>query len=432
MKKAVLLTILLLCHLLSAHVSFGENVIVAGSSSSSAIEPLSAILRCIDENYPDPVDTSTLIQAAVDGMFVSLDPHSAYLSREQTAALSRQAAGRFCGIGVEVEKADNGLMVLDAIEGGTAYEQGIVAGELIVAVDLEAIGECSLQDAVLKLRGEAGSSVSVTVRNPGSEKLRTLLLKRRPLKSRGLSCRVVGSSIVLIRIMDFQKSVTRQIRNYLRDTKKKLELGGVILDLRNNPGGLLMNAVNVADIFLKDGIIVTTRGRRADQNRTYTAHSGGSNYQFPLLVLVNGNTASSAEVLAGALQDNRRAVVLGTRTFGKGTIQLVFPLSDGSAIRLTTGRYFTPSGHSIQALGINPDIILPVSKPLHEKCPEKSIREEGLPGHLPNQETVADRRSAGSGAGEREKQKRTEIKGDIQLQVAISVLKSMALLTVDK
>jgi carboxyl-terminal processing protease len=320
-------------------------------------------------------------------MLSSLDPHSAYLTPDLYKELQSDTQGRFGGLGIEITVKGGILTVVSPIEDTPAAKAGIQPGDQIFKIEEEFTKDMSLVDAVKKMRGPRGSKINLTIKREGVSDLIDVSLVRDVIRVQSVRSRNLEPGYGYIRLAQFQERSDRDMQRALE--KMAAEKGGIkglVLDLRNNPGGLLTQAVRVSDMFLESGLIVYTEGRIEAQKQKYFAQKEGTWNDFPIVVLVNGGSASASEIVAGALQDHRRAVVLGTKTFGKGSVQTILPLDDNSALRLTTARYFTPNGRSIQATGIVPDITVENTtgqeKPDAPRRP--SLREENLPGHLQN------------------------------------------------
>lgn len=349
---------------------------------------LSQVMAHIENSYVDPVDEDRLIDGAIRGMVGTLDPHSSYLNPEEYALLESDTTGQFGGIGVEIDGRGDYLTVLAPIPGSPAARAGVRAGDEILSIDGHDARGIDVDEAVRRMRGAPGTHVRVVLRRRGvSEPLR-LDLVREVIHVASVESRLLPESIGYVALRSFQERASEELSQALDRLTQSAggRLRGLVLDLRNNPGGLLDEAVIVADEFLRDGVIVTTRGRNGTAQDEARAHAAGTRPEFPMVVLVNEYTASAAEIVAGALQDHRRALIVGTRTFGKGSVQTIIDLPDGGALKLTIARYYTPSGRSIQAQGIAPDVQveqldLPESGP--GNTPE---RERDLEQHLPNRE----------------------------------------------
>jgi carboxyl-terminal processing protease len=415
---------------LSAH--WVPNVSAVGRQDYESLEAFSNILSIVRKNYVEDVETKNLVNGAINGMLSSLDPHSAYLTPDLYKELQSDTQGRFGGLGIEITVKGGILTVVSPIEDTPAAKAGIMPGDQIFKIEDEFTKDMSLVDAVKKMRGLKGTKINLTIKREGITDLVEFSLVRDVIRVQSVRSRSLEPGYGYIRLAQFQERSDRDLQRSLEKlAAEKGGIKGLVLDLRNNPGGLLTQAVRITDLFLESGLIVYTEGRIEAQKQKYFAQKDGTWTDFPIVVLVNGGSASASEIVAGALQDHKRAVVLGMKTFGKGSVQTILPLDDSSALRLTTARYFTPNGRSIQATGIVPDIILdnvPADgKPEPAKRP--NLREENLPGHLnnpqqsPSQQEQLDK--------EREKQIPTSgptgdetIDKDAQLKRALDLLKS--------
>ena len=319
------------------------------------------IFARIRNEYVEPVDEQKLIEAAINGMLSSLDPHSSYMSPEDAAAMRLQLDGEFGGLGLEVTQEEGWIKVVSPMDGTPADAAGIQSGDFITAVNGESVLGLTLQDAVDLMRGPVGSEIVITVVREGEEQPFDLSIIRDNIKLTAVRARTEGETVVL-RITTFNDqtfpNLTEGLAAQIEEAGGIDNVNGVVLDMRNNPGGLLNQAVFVSDAFLEGGEIVSTRGRNPEDGDRFNATPGDLIDGKPIVILINGGTASASEIVAGALQDHHRAIVVGTQSFGKGSVQTVMPLAGESAMRLTTARYYTPSGRSIQALGISPDIIV--------------------------------------------------------------------------
>jgi carboxyl-terminal processing protease len=356
-----------------------------------SLELFTNILSIVKKNYVEEVDTKKLVDGAVGGMLSSLDPHSAYLSPEHYKDLQMDTQGRFGGLGIEITIKAGVLTVVSPIEDTPAFKAGIKPGDMIFKIEEEFTKDMTLVDAVKKMRGLKGTKINISIKREGVPELIDFSLVRDTIRVQSVRSRTLESGYGYIRLAQFQERSDRDVQKALETlVAGKGGLKGLVLDLRNNPGGLLTQAVRISDLFLDAGLIVYTEGRIDSQKQKYFSQKNASWLDFPIVVLVNGGSASASEIVAGALQDHKRAVVLGTKTFGKGSVQTILPLDDNSALRLTTARYFTPKGRSIQATGIVPDIVMD-NAPAQDGKPEErkrpgGIREENLPGHLQNQQ----------------------------------------------
>ncbi len=367
-----------------------------------------SVYRAIQDAYVEPLNDEALMKAALRGLLADLDPHSAYLEKDEAQDLLEQTEGAYSGIGVEIEqRPDRSLMVVGAIDGTPAQRAGLRAGDTIIAVNGQVLATRGADAASRELRGKPGTKVTLTFLRPGEPAPRDLVVTRETIRITSVSSRMLEPGFGYLRISTFQADTGPQVKRQLTALAAKSAggLSGLVLDLRSNPGGLLNAAVEAADALLDQGLIVRTKGRLAYSNASFHAKSGDAIAGAPVVVLVDAGTASAAEVLAGALRDHKRALVMGSRTFGKGSVQTVVPLENGDSVKLTTARYYTPSGKSIQASGIRPDIVL-----RGEAAGGPS--EQDLPGHLTGDDEV----TGGIGRGE-------VIEGDGAIASALAQLK---------
>lgn len=334
------------------------------------------IFERIRAQYVEEVDAKDLIEAAIDGMLTSLDPHSSYLSPDDAAAMRVQTRGEFGGLGIEVTQEEGFVKVVSPIDGTPADAAGIEAGDFITHVDGESMLGLTLDTAVEKMRGPVGSEIVITVVREGESEPFDVSIIRDTIELQAVRARAEGDTVVL-RVTTFNDKTYPNLADKLAEEVENLggmdNVNGFVIDLRNNPGGLLSQAIKVSDAFLDVGEIVSTRGRVAEDGDRFNATPGDLAEGKPIVVLINGGSASASEIVAGALQDHRRAIVVGTKSFGKGSVQTIMPLRGDGAMRLTTARYYTPSGRSIQALGVSPDIV--VDQPRRD--PNAEAEEEG-------------------------------------------------------
>ena len=376
-----------------------------------------SVYRAIKDAYVDPITDKDLMRAALRGLLSDLDPHSAYLEKSAAESFNEQATGSYVGVGVELElRPDHSLTVVSPIDGSPAAKAGIRTGDIISAIDGKPIVATDVDTASSALRGPPGTTVKVTIVREGEKAPREISLLRADIKLDSVESRMLEPGYGYVRISSFQTGTGAATAKAIADLMQQPggRLRGLVLDLRSNPGGLLDAAVSSADALLDDGVIVSTRGRLANANTVYRAKRGDALAGAPMVVLIDGGTASAAEVLAGALHDQKRATLMGSRSFGKGSIQSVVTLPNGDAVKLTTGRYFTPSGESIQAHGIIPDIAL------HGKD-NRGLREQDLPGHLKGGEEDDD----GFALGE-------VLDGDEPIAAALAQLKKQSAVVADK
>ncbi|MCF6232608.1 MAG: S41 family peptidase [Rhodobacteraceae bacterium] len=401
------------------------------------------IFERIRVQYVEEVNEKDLIEAAINGMLTSLDPHSSYLSPEDAASMRVQTRGEFGGLGIEVTQEEGFIKVVSPIDGTPADEAGIEAGDFITHVDGESVLGLTLDKAVKLMRGLVGTEIIITVVREGEPEPFDVSIIRDTIKLTAVRARTEGTTVVL-RLTTFNDQTTPNLESGIKEQIEAAggieNVSGFVLDLRNNPGGLLTQAIRVSDAFLESGEIVSTRGRNPEDGERFNATPGDLAGGLPMVVLINGGSASASEIVAGALQDHRRAIVVGTKSFGKGSVQTVMPLRGDGAMRLTTARYYTPSGRSIQALGVSPDIIVdqPRRKPETEEEDEetktsRSRRSEAdLRGRLNNdslsedeiRQIEEDRTKAEAAADLREK--------DYQLAYAIDILTGLSALAPTK
>jgi carboxyl-terminal processing protease len=414
-----------------------EKVSAVPKESYEGLETFTNILSIVQKNYVDDVDTKTLIEGAINGMLAALDPHSAYLTPDLYKELQVDTKGSFGGLGIEITNRNGVLTVVSPIEDTPAYRAGVKAGDMIMKIDGEFTKDLTLVDAVKKMRGPKDTKVTLTLKRENLPELFDVTLTREIIKIQSVKSKMLEKGYGYVRVTQFQERTDDDLERALKSLDKEAGgLQGLVLDLRNDPGGLLTQAVKVSDIFLDSGLIVYTDGRLENQKQKYFAHKPGTWSDFPMVVLVNSGSASASEIVAGALQDQKRALVLGTATFGKGSVQTILPLDESAALRLTTARYYTPSGRSIQATGIVPDIVLEQSA-LLAKADKKGdgpiVREANLPRHLERRKgkEAPERKSApepesGEPQGEDvpSNVKEGEVGSDPQLDHALELLKS--------
>jgi carboxyl-terminal processing protease len=364
-----------------------------GAETFNQLKLFGDVFERVRNDYVEPTDEADLIENALNGMLTALDPHSAYLGPEAFEDIQEQTRGEFGGLGIQVTMEEGLVKVVSPIDDTPAARAGVLANDLIVALDGEQVQGMTLADAVEKMRGIIGTPITITIQREGREGTFDLTMERDTIRIASVRSRLEGS-IGYIRLTQFSgqtfEGLETAILDLNRDAEEEgVELSGFVLDLRNNPGGLVNQALEVSDAFLDRGEIVSIRGRSEADTRRYNARSGDLVGGLPVVVLINGGSASASEIVAGALQDHRRATLVGSLSFGKGSVQTVIPMSANSALRLTTARYYTPAGRSIQARGIDPDIEI-----LQENLPEELVGldspggEASLDGHLSNEDEV--------------------------------------------
>lgn len=344
-----------------------------------------SVFRAVKQAYVDPIDDETLMRAAIRGLLIDLDPHSAYLDREESQTLNEQSSGAYDGLGVEVlQQPDRSLLVISPIDDTPAARAGIKPGDIITAIDGKAIGADSSDAAAESMRGEPGSKIRLTVMRESSPEPLQFTLTRETIRVSSVRTELLEPGYGYLRIATFQADTGTEMGKKIMALQAQNggPLRGLVLDLRSNPGGLLHAAVEAADAFLDDGLIVTTKGRLPYSNAEFHARKGDLLAGAPITILADSGTASAAEVLAGALRDHQRALVMGEPTFGKGSVQTVLPMDNGDSIKVTTARYYTPNGTSIQAAGIAPDVVLGSAATPQTRETPPTVRERDLPRHL--------------------------------------------------
>jgi carboxyl-terminal processing protease len=405
-----------------AFIAAGTSMINATRSQSAAaanvdvyksLDLFGEVLERVRADYVEKPDDGQLIESAINGMLSGLDPHSTYLNPKHFRDMQVQTRGEFGGLGIEVTMEDGIVKVVSPIENTPAEKAGVMSGDLITHLDGTSIQGMTLEQAVEKMRGPVDTPILVTVLRKGTADPFDIKIIRDVIRINPVRAEV-EDDVGYIRIKTFSEQTSEELKNQIAELKKKIgpNLKGYVIDLRNNPGGLLDQAIAVSDAFLDKGAIVLTRGRNLNETQRSNARSGDLSDEKKLVVLINGGSASASEIVAGALQDHKRALVVGTRSFGKGSVQTIIPLGSNGAIRLTTARYYTPSGRSIQAKGIDPDVIVEQDLPDDMKASAKASQPRGeasLRGHLKN--GSGDGENTGSSAYvPKEKEKDTQLK----------------------
>ncbi len=402
----------------------------AGDLPLDMVRTLSEVFGKIKANYVDEVDDATLLENAIRGMVTGLDPHSSYLARKDFEELRVGTTGEFGGLGIVVGMEDGFVKVISPIDDTPAQRAGVQAGDLIIRLDDTPVKGLTLDQAVNIMRGKPGSRITLTIVREGEEKPLKITLTRAKIRVKSVRSKVLEDGYDYVRISQFQERTAADLRQVIRKLRKENggKLHGLVLDLRNNPGGLLDAAVAVSDVFLDEGVIVSVKGRTEDNKLVRSARAGDLLDGAPIVVLVNEGSASASEIVAGALQDHRRAIIMGQRTFGKGSVQTVIPLGNDTALKLTTARYYTPSGRSIQAEGIEPDIVLDKVQIKEREERFKPLTEADLSGHLANPD----------GKDKKDKKDKNRSNGkklvteDYPVYEALIVLKGLNLLKADK
>lgn len=428
-KRASVLT-LLLALILLGWFSTGQSsrgIRAEAASQYQDLELFTDVLSIVRRSYVEEVPMKDLIYGAINGMLASLDPHSGFMPPEMYKEMKIDTSGEFGGVGIEITVKDGILTIVSPIEDTPAFRAGLQAGDQILKIEEKLTKDMGIMEAVKMMRGPKGSKVSITIMRDSFDKPREFILVREIIKIRSVRVRTLEDGFGYVRIAQFQERTADDLKAALAGLHKENagSLEGLILDLRNNPGGLLEQAVKVSDAFLEDGLIVYTEGREDGSQMKFSAQKKGTEAFAPMVVLINGGSASAAEIVAGALQDHRRGVVMGTQSFGKGSVQTIIPLGDDSGLRLTTARYFTPNGTSIQARGITPDIVVHPSE-VKEADDGSPFREQNLKNHFetpakPEQESRPSRPVPKFSLDE-------ETLGDYQLIRALDLLKGWKIL----
>lgn len=417
--KIVLVILLVFGLGISIGLSRSPKVSALSNDVYEDLKIFTDVLGLLQKEYVEETNSKDLVYGAVKGMLETLDPHSAFMPPSVYKEMQEETKGRFEGLGIEITLKEGVLAVVSPIEDTPAFRAGIQAGDQILKIDGESTKNLTLMDSVKRLRGPRGTKVTITIMREGFSKPREFTLTRDVIPIRSVRYELMEKQYGYIRLSQFQEKTEGEFDKAIKalESESKGAIKGLVLDLRNNPGGLLDQAVKISDRFIESGLIVSMEGRREDQKMKFYAHPQGTIARYPLVVLVNGGSASASEIVAGAIQDHGRGILVGTQTFGKGSVQTIFPMKDGSGLRLTTAKYFTPNGRSIQAKGILPDVIVKPALPEEEKVvsPPKPPAEKDLERHLIDNK-------------EKEKTKKEEVKekkpSDPQLERALELLKS--------
>ncbi len=380
------------------------------------------VMERAKSSYVEDVDDKKLIESAINGMLVSLDPHSSYLDAQSFKYMNEQTKGKFGGLGIEVTMENGVVKVVSPIDDTPAAKAGLKSGDYITNIDGEQVVGMTLNDAVDKMRGKIGTKVKLTIRRI-NEKPFDVTLKRQEIKIQSVKNDIQPDDVAYVRITSFSEDTDKNVEKVVKKAQKeqKENLKGLIIDVRNNPGGLLDQAVNVSDLFLNQGEIVSTRSRNEEDTIRYTAKEGDILNGLPIVVLINEGSASASEIVAGALQDHKRAIILGEKSFGKGSVQTVIPLDKYGAMRLTTARYYTPSGRSIQAMGIEPDVVVHPAK-VEEVKNEFSFSEAEYSNALKNDMANDNKKDTKNG-----KENNDEWRKDYQLSRAVDLVKALGI-----
>ncbi len=413
--------------LLGLSLAIGHSVYALKDNDQIPFEDLQAfteVFSRVKSDYVESVDDKKLIEDAIRGMLNGLDPHSSFLNTTEFSDLKIGTTGQFGGLGIEVGMENGFVKVISPIDDTPASRAGVQASDIIIKLDDKSVKGMTLNEAVKMMRGKPNTSIDLTIVREGEPKPLVIQITREIIRVKSVKNRMLEPGYGYVRITNFQSRTTTDLLKAISDLQKQERLKGMVLDLRNNPGGVLNGAVGVSDAFINDGLIVYTEGRIDDSSHRYQATPGDSLNGAPLVVLLNGGSASASEIVAGAIQDHKRGIIMGTKSFGKGSVQTIQELRNGSAVKLTTARYFTPNGRSIQAKGIEPDIVLSTLKlSANDEKADESYSESDLEGRLsnPNGESE-DGEKAGS-------ETESLAQSDFQLYEALNLLKGLTILS---
>lgn len=423
-----------LSHMVGTAILLGTLLITSGSGLATKDDPyaslkrFSQILDMVEENYVQEVDRDDLIKGAVEGMLQELDPHSSLLTKKDFETTQEDLSGKFGGIGIQIGLKDKRLTVIAPIEDTPAFKAGLKAGDIIFEIDGESAMDITLMEAVGKIRGPKGTSVTLTVLHKGGSSPDKITIVRGTIPALSVKTQEMEPGYLYLRLTEFKATSVQEMRKALNTYTKKQALKGLVLDLRSNPGGILSQAVDISDTFLSDGLIVYTQGRDKDSRREFVARKQSSDVTCPMVVLMNSGSASASEIVAGALQDQKRALILGEKSFGKGSVQTIIPLADGSAIKLTIALYYTPNGRSIQAEGIVPDIEYAFVPPsTEEEQTFLEFREKDFSKHLENPNGKEGEKKAEESAAQKEDKLKAQemLSRDNQLRLALELVKQL-------
>jgi len=380
------------------------------------------IVSIIEEQYVDELNTSEIIDKALKGLLSNLDAHSSFMDAKESKELQVQTNGEFGGLGISVGMKDGALTVIAPIEGTPADKAGLKANDIILKIDDQATIGMTIDKAVSLMRGKPGTPIKLTVIRKGEMKPLIFNIIRDIIEIKSVYTKKIGDNILYLRVTSFDQKVVSSMKKAIKSHPKTK---GIIIDLRNNPGGLLNQAIGVVDMFIDKGIIVSQKGRVASENIVYNARKKGSDTKTPLVVLVNDGSASASEIVSGSLQDHKRAIIVGTKTFGKGSVQVVMPVGNGESLRLTIARYYLPSGRTIQAVGVTPDIEVPFGE-IKKMEDSVTIKEKELQKHLENElRKVEGKKDIKDEKEDKERLSEEQIYKDLQLKSAVDILKAL-------
>lgn len=428
-KRVLLITVLTFFTISGAFAKDDKKTKEEEVNSYELLNLFAEVMERAKATYVEEISDKKLIESAINGMLVSLDPHSSYLDKKDFKYMTEQTSGKFGGLGIEITMDQSLVKIISPIDDTPAFRAGLKAGDYITNIDGETIIGMTLNEAVEKMRGKPGTKVKLTIRRM-NEKPFDVTLKREEIKTRSVKTDIKDDDIFYVRISSFAEDVDADIKKSFEDESKKRKkpFKGLVLDVRNNPGGLLDQAVGVSNLFLNQGEVVSTRARNEEDTLRFSAKGPDITNGLPIVVLINNGSASASEIVAGALQDHKRAVIIGEKSFGKGSVQTVLPLGDYGAMRLTTARYYTPSGKSIQATGIEPDIIVHPAK-VEEFTDEYGFSEAEYTNALKNETIEKAKQDKKS---DKKDSKETEWRKDYQLARAVDLVKALNVYTSSK
>lgn len=392
-------------------------------SRLSALAKYTKVLGTVEKYYVDDLKVNEIITKSIEGLLENLDAHSSYLDAKHFKEMQIQTEGEFGGLGITIGMRNGALTIIAPMEGTPADKAGVKAGDIILKINKESTLNMTIDEAVGIMRGKPQTSLTLTIVREGENKPLEIPITRDIIKIDSVYTKIIeNENILYVRVTNFDKNVVRKVKEAL---SKNLKVSGIILDLRNNPGGLLNQAVGLTDLFVSQGVIVSQKGRDETQNSEYKATMEGTIEDIPLTVLVNGGSASASEIVSGALQDHKRAVVIGEKTFGKGSVQIILPIDESEALRLTIARYYLPSGRTIQAVGVTPDIVVYPGK-VPQKEDEFSIKEQELKKHLESELEKVNEKKEAKKLSKDDKEKlitQEELYNDLQLKSAVDIIK---------
>lgn len=399
----------------------------SAAAKMDALKRFSQVLNLVERNYVKDVTQADLVNGAVKGMLQGLDPHSTFMDTEEYKEMQETTSGEFFGVGIEISMENGQVIVVTPIEDTPAFRAGLKSGDVILSIDGQSTQELSLQEVVSRIRGPKGTEVELGILHSESKTPQNVRIVRDAIPLVSVKSKKLEDGFYWVRLTRFSERTTDELKEALNNAAKESKalggIQGIVLDLRNNPGGLLDQAVSVSDVFLQNGVIVSIKGRKNNTNRVYEAKSQADDVRVPMVVLVNAGSASASEIVAGALRDQKRALILGERSFGKGSVQNIIPLSDGSGLKLTVALYYTPNGSSIQAEGIVPDFEVLFEQPKAEGDKDKRphLREQDLNRHLENSKDKKTKKGKKDPAEEGKEQ----LARDNQLRMALQMVKSL-------